>query len=121
MTNIRANCPSCGQVDIKAEAISLDVVPGGEQGRYCFTCPNCSADVIRPADRKVVDLLRAVGVSTREAPDEVAPPSLPAEDRNPCPHTPAFSMDDLIDLHFLLQQDAWLADKLSEATNALRT
>jgi hypothetical protein len=106
---------------MKAEAISLEIHDEGDQGRYGFTCPECSADVIKPADRKVVDLLLAIGVKTREAPNEPGPPSLPAEDQNPCPHAPAFTMDDLIDMHFLLQQDAWLADKLSEGKDALRT
>lgn len=109
---------------MKAEAISLEIADDGEQGRYGFTCPECSADVTKPADRKTVDLLLAVGVSTREAPAapaEAGPPSFPAEDQNPCPHAPALTMDDLIDLHFLLQHDAWLAEELSGGTGALRT
>lgn len=121
MTDIRANCSICGQVDMKAEAISLEIADDGEQGRYAFTCPDCGADVTKAADRKTVDLLLAVGVNTREALDEAGPPSIPAEDQSPCPHAPPFTMDDLIDLHFLLQQDACLAVKLSEGTDALRT
>ena len=104
---------------MKAEAISLEVAEDGEQGRYGFTCPDCRADVIKPADRKTVDLLLAIGVNTRELLDEAEPPPLPAEDQNPCPDAPAFTMDDQIDLHFLLRDDAWLAD-LSEGTDALR-
>ncbi len=115
MADIRANCPSCGQVDMSAEAISLQIAGGGERGQYAFTCPDCSTDVTRPADRKVVALLIAAGVSTRGAPAEptaAGPPSLPAEDRNPCPHAPAFTLDDVIDLHFLLQNDAWAAEEV---------
>ena len=100
---------------MKAEAISLELADDGEQGQYAFTCPDCSADVTRPADRKVVALLLAVGVSTHEASAEGAAPepSLSADDRNPAPHAPAFTLDDLIDLHFLLQDDAWLSEELS--------
>jgi hypothetical protein len=100
---------------MKAEAISLELADDGEQGQYAFTCPDCSADVTRPADRKVVALLLAVGVSTHEASAERAAPepSLSAEDRNPAPHAPAFTLDDLIDLHFLLQDDAWLSEEIS--------
>ena len=106
---------------MKAEAISLEVADDGDQGRYAFTCPDCGDHVTRPADRETVDLLLAIGVSTCEALDEARPPSIPADDQNPFPHAPPFTMDDLIDLHFLLQQDAWLADELSEGTDALRT
>jgi hypothetical protein len=100
---------------MKAEAISLELADDGEQGQYAFTCPDCSADVTRPADRKVVALLLAVGVSTHEAPAaaEAETPSLAPEDRDPAPHAPAFTLDDLIDLHFLLEDDAWLSEEIS--------
>ena len=113
MATIRANCPTCGQVDLPAEEISLEVADGGDRGRYAFTCPDCSADITRAADRKVVDLLRAAGATPNDA--EASEPTtvaLPAEDRSPRPDAPAFTMDDLIDLHFLLQDDAWLAQEL---------
>ena len=47
-----------------------------------------------------------------DAPAETEP-SLPAEDRNPCPDAPAFTLDDVIDLHFLLQDQAWLAQEVA--------
>jgi hypothetical protein len=99
---------------MKAEAISLELADDGEQGHYAFTCPDCSADVTRPADRKVVALLLAVGVSTHEAPAaEAETPSLAPEDQDPAPHAPAFTLDDLIDLHFLLEDDAWLSEEIA--------
>jgi hypothetical protein len=116
MADILANCPSCGQVGMSAEAISLQLAGDGERGQYAFTCPDCSADVTKPADRKVVALLLAAGVSTDGAsaePEAADPPSLPAEDQNPCRHLPAFTLDDVIDLHFLLQDDAWLAEEIT--------
>ena len=98
---------------MKAEAISLELADDGEQGQYAFTCPDCRADVTRPADRKVVALLLAVGVNTHEAAEAAAQaPSLAPEDRNPAPNAPAFSLDDLIDLHFLLEDDAWLSEEI---------
>ena len=110
MATIRANCPTCGRVDLSAEAISLEVAGDGDRGRYAFTCPDCRADITRAADRKVVTLLLAAGATSHgaEATAETAA-SLPAEDRTPCPDAPAFTLDDLIDLHFLLQDHAWLA------------
>ncbi len=99
---------------MKAEAISLELADDGEQGHYAFTCPDCSADVTRPADRKVVALLLAVGVNTHEAPAAAAEePTLAPEDRDPAPHAPAFTLDDLIDLHFLLEDDAWLSEEIA--------
>jgi endogenous inhibitor of DNA gyrase (YacG/DUF329 family) len=109
MAAIRANCPSCGQVDMSAEAISLQIASDGERGQYAFTCPDCSTDVTRPADPKVVAVLLAAGANPHGVPEErsaTAQPSLPAEDRNPCPNAPAFTLDDVIDLHFLLQNHA---------------
>jgi hypothetical protein len=96
------------------EEISLEIAGDGERGQYAFTCPDCRADVTKPADRKVVALLLAAGVSTQDAPAEATEeegPSLPSEDRNPVPGAPAFTLDDIIDLHFLLDDDAWLAER----------
>jgi hypothetical protein len=100
---------------MKAEAISLELFDDGEQGQYAFTCPDCSADVTRPADRKVVALLLAVGVNAHEAPAATAPdePTLAPEDQGPSPHAPAFTLDDLIDLHFLLEDDAWISEEIA--------
>ena len=114
MATIRTNCPTCGQVDLSAEAISLEVAGSGDRGRYAFTCPDCSADITRAADRTAVRLLLAAGATSQgvDAPAETAA-SLPAEDRNPSPDAPAFTLDDLIDLHFLLQDQARLAEELA--------
>ena len=118
MATIRTNCPTCGEVDLSPEAISLEVAGSGDRGRYAFTCPDCSADITRAADRTAVRLLLAAGAtSEREgAPAETAA-SLPAEDRNPCPDAPAFTLDDLIDLHFLLQDQTWLAEDAARAAS----
>jgi hypothetical protein len=116
MANIRANCPTCGRVDMPADAISLEVVDDGDRGHYAFRCPDCGAEVVRPADRKVVALLLAAGASSnavQDAPAEATAPSLPEEDRNPCPQAPAFTLDDLIDLHFLLEDHAWLEEEIT--------
>ena len=121
MATIRTNCPTCGQVDLPAEEISLEVAAGGDRGRYAFTCPDCRTDITRAADGKAVSLLLAAGATSDAAAPEPTTVSLPAEDQNPCPDAPAFTMDDLIDLHFLLQDETWLAQevdlgRLGEAT-----
>jgi hypothetical protein len=94
------------------EDISLELDGDGDRGRYAFTCPDCSADVIKPADGKIVALLLAAGVATTDADAEEELPSLPDEDRSPRPEASAFTLDDLIDLHFLLEDDAWLTEEI---------
>ena len=111
MATIRTNCPTCGEVDLSPEAISLEVAGDGDRGRYAFTCPDCSADITRAADRRAVSLLLAAGATSHRT-AAPATTALPDEDRNPCPDAPAFTLDDLIDLHFLLQDEAWLAQEV---------
>jgi hypothetical protein len=115
MAIIRTTCPTCGQVDLGAEAISLQVAHGGEQGEYAFTCPECSVEVSKLADSKIIGLLIAAGASAQETPAEPAErqlPPLPPEDRSPSPDASAFTLDDVIDFHFLLQDDLWNAELL---------
>lgn len=73
------------------EDIVLHVSDEGE-GKYQFSCPSCRADVEKEADPKIVALLVSAGVHVAEA----SPPT-GAE--------PAFTLDDLIDLHFELSDD----------------
>jgi len=112
MTAIRTKCPSCGEVDLAPDEMSLYVTPSGEQGSYCFTCPECDLPVDRPANRKTVALLIAAGVETTPMPldPELA---LPLEDRSPDPGAAAFTLDDVIAFHFLLQDDRTLAGLLA--------
>jgi hypothetical protein len=99
---------------MRPEDISLELAGEGVRGQYAFTCPDCHADVIKPADSKIVGLLLAAGVATTDADAaaEEALPQLPDEDRSPRPEASAFTLDDLIDLHFLLEDDAWLSEEV---------
>ncbi len=109
MASIRANCPNCGQVDLRPEELSLRVET--DEGRYGFTCPGCCAEVTGSADPRMVALLLAAGVeaeSAQRAPEDALAP----EDRSPRPDAAAFTLDDVIDLHFLLDDDAWLEEEL---------
>jgi hypothetical protein len=111
MASIRANCPNCGQVDLRPEELSLRVE--ADHGRYGFTCPGCRTEVSGSADRRMVAVLIAAGVEAGSA--ERAPEAaLPPEDRSPRPDAAAFTLDDVIDLHFLLDDDAWLEEELSQ-------
>jgi hypothetical protein len=108
MTSIRTNCPRCGEVEMRADVILLTVESGTGEGIYSFVCPVCEDLVEKPADRKIVSLLRSVGVETAERDvDAVA-----IEDR---PEGPEFTLDDVIDFHFELSDDAWFERLLAAA------
>ena len=99
------------------EAILLEVGPGGGEGSYRFVCPQCTEQVEKPADRKIVALLVSAGVGVR---DDV-PGAGPEEDQGDGPtwlerHAggPPFTVDDLISFHFLLQDDGRLQRFLAE-------
>lgn len=86
------------------ESILLSVDRLGEEGFYSFVCPVCLEDVQKQADRKIVALLVSAGVAMGE---ETAPAAgvllqeAPAE----VPDAPAFTLDDLIHFHYVLDDD----------------
>lgn len=94
------------------EAILLEVARGGREGTYRFTCPSCLDAVEKRADRKIVALLVSAGVdvasrsSTQTA--QLFDEGAMVEPDPPIPDAPAFTLDDLIDFHFALQDDAWI-------------
>ncbi len=92
---------------MRADVILLTVESGTGEGVYSFVCPVCEDLVEKPADRKIVSLLRSVGVETAEG-ESVA---VASEIR---PEGPAFTLDDVIDFHFQLSDDAWF-DRLMAA------
>jgi hypothetical protein len=116
MTTIRTTCPRCGEVDMGPEAISLSVRPSGREGSYRFTCPRCDDAVEKRADRKIVALLVSAGVDLEprsadsgdtlfdQDPDEAFEPLEQA------PAGPAFTIDDVIEFHFLLEDDRYLKE-----------
>lgn len=100
------------------EAIVLSVRQNGREGTYRFTCPVCLDDVEKRADRKIVALLVSAGVDVTGAPPG---PSRAAslfdgddEDRPDREQAPPFTVDDLIDFHFRLQDDRYIQEFLSK-------
>jgi predicted RNA-binding Zn-ribbon protein involved in translation (DUF1610 family) len=106
MTSIRTNCPRCGEVEMRADVIVLTVEDRSGEGSYSFVCPSCLDLVKKSADRKIVGLLRSVGVDVAERPSAEAEAEAEAESR---PDGPPFTVDDLIDFHYLLDGDDWFA------------
>ena len=113
MTTIRTKCPACGDVDLGADAISMTLAPTGDQGEYAFTCPVCMVDVTKPANRRTAALLIAAGVEPGELPEPAPTPSMPFEDLSPTPEAPAFTLDDVIAFHFLLEDDVAIAEEFA--------
>jgi len=98
-------------MDLTPDEMSLFLTPSGDRGSYSFTCPECSQEVDRPASRKTVALLIAAGVEPTSMP-EAPELDLPSEDRSPDPDAPPLTLDDLIELHFQLQDDLALSELL---------
>jgi len=119
MTTIRTTCPRCGEVDMGPEAIVLSVRQSGKEGSYRFTCPNCSDDVEKRADRKIVALLVSAGVDIDQGDAEGGQLLFDddeAEDpRDSVPHGPPFSIDDVIEFHYLLEDDRYIAEFLASS------
>lgn len=100
MTTIKATCPVCGEVSLTPDDLELWVFPdGSEEDFYAFECPGCDDRVEKPADARIVRLLRTGGVEPRE-PD--AHPEMPPTG------LPPITRDELLDFHELLQRDDWL-------------
>ena len=113
MTTIRTKCPSCGDVDLGADAITMTLAPSGDQGEYRFTCPVCMDAVTKPASRRTAALLIAAGVEPTELADPTPTQPFPDEDLPPYPDLAAFTLDDVIAFHWLLEDDVALADEFA--------
>jgi hypothetical protein len=98
------------------ESILLEVVRGGREGTYRFECPTCMEPVQKRADRKIVALLvsAGVGVAGRDVPpvselmEEPASAADPDDPRGTLPRGPSFTIDDVIDFHFRLQDERYI-------------
>ena len=99
MTSIRTKCPHCGEVEMQARGVLLTVEPASGEGTYTFVCPLCDQVVEKPADRRIASLLMSIGVEVEERDGQVVDESRP--------EGPPLTLDDVIDFHFLLDQDDW--------------
>jgi hypothetical protein len=113
VTTIRANCPSCGDVQLTADDLTVRVCADDERGSYCFKCPDCQGAVAKEASRRIVDLLVSSGVRMQvwRLPAELS------ETRVGEPLKP----DDLLDFHLLLTGDDWFEDLEVEVRRSLNS
>ena len=111
VTTIRANCPSCGDVQLTADDLTVRVCADDERGSYCFRCPDCQGAVAKEASRRIVDLLVSSGVRMQvwRLPAELS------ESRVGEPLTP----DDLLDFHLLLAGEEWFEQLATEVRRTL--
>lgn len=91
--------------------IALSLGPADDQGSFSFSCPACLARVQQPATRETLAALLAAGAKVGGTHTDEAP-VLPPQDRAPDPDAPPLTLDDLIDLHFLLRGEVGLQDVL---------
>ena len=99
------------------EAISLSVRSSGREGSYRFTCPRCDDPVEKRADRKIVALLVSAGVDLEPRGSGETVDTLfdqePVEPLERAPAGPAFTIDDVIEFHFLLEDERYLREFLA--------
>ena len=102
------------------EAISLSVRSSGREGSYRFTCPRCDDSVEKRADRKIVALLVSAGVDLEPRSAGEASETLfdqePVATMEALEHAmdgPAFTIDDVIEFHFLLEDEHHLEEFLA--------
>ncbi len=60
-TTIRATCVSCGDVELRVEALVVSVSAPTDTTAYVFTCPLCGEINARHVSRRVADLLVSSG------------------------------------------------------------
>ncbi len=63
MTTIKTTCSTCGDVELAADDLLLELTPMEGTGRYSFICPFCESNQYRPANERVVAILLATGVA----------------------------------------------------------
>ena len=101
------------------EAILLSVRENGREGAYRFTCPSCADDVEKRADRKIVALLVSAGVDIDRPATAPAHPELMFDQEDPqgapAATGPAFTIDDVIEFHFLLEDDRYIEEFLASS------
>lgn len=123
MTRIRATCPSCGEVELRPDEIELRVVgfdPSDvrDGSTYRFDCPACCDEIAKPADSRIARLLTSGGVPVTCIGDpELDAVVAAAMGRIVHPEGivlgPAFTTDDLLDFHELLQTRDWFEQLLA--------
>lgn len=103
------------------ESIFLSVRGDGNEGSYRFQCPNCEDPVEKRADRKIVALLVSAGVDIDEqegvqtAPAATHPELFDELGEELRDLGPAFTTDDVIEFHYLLEDEGYIRNFLASS------
>lgn len=100
MATIRANCTTCGDVELLSRDMRVRVCRDDNSGTYSFCCPRCEGIVVAGAEPRIVELLVTSGV-------KLITWDLPAE-LYEIHHGDPITHDDLLDFHELLADDGWM-------------
>lgn len=112
MSKIRVHCSSCKErADLPPRDISLHIHRLRSETRerlmssYAFVCPSCDSIVTKTADESVISVLLSGGVDpcATHVAGAVGAHNHPEDP----PAGPAFTSDDLLDFHQLLERDDW--------------
>jgi hypothetical protein len=97
------------------QSILLSIRERSGEGSYRFSCPTCLHTIEKPADRKVAALLLSAGVEVDDLgqQEEFLPDHAEVNLDEMRPEGPPFTVDDLINFHFLLKDDEALYRALS--------
>lgn len=100
MAIVRANCPTCGDVETSSRNVSLQFCVSTMASSYAFQCPACRLMVSKPASKRAVTALEQAGVQVVywDYPAELAESKAGV----------AISHDDLLSFHESLCRQGWL-------------
>ncbi len=100
MAVVRATCDECGDIQLTAEDVVVRLCLDDQRASYVFQCPECRSPVARPLESRLVEVLASSGspVSLWHLPAELEEQHVGA----------AFTHDDLIEFHQLLDTDGWM-------------
>jgi hypothetical protein len=103
-------------VDLEPDDVVLSIPQGGRGSTYAFTCPACADPVEKAADRKTVALLISAGVEPSPMDPSADPrPRVDRDEIEPLgslADAVPFTLDDLIDFHFLLLDEVYIEECL---------
>jgi hypothetical protein len=101
-TQIKATCPDCGEVNLTPEDVQLMVCTVQTLSYYAFDCGGCVRQVRKPADDRIVTLLKSGGVRVQRW----RIPAEALEEKN----GPAVGYDDVLDFALAVGDTDYLAD-----------
>ena len=97
---IRVACAHCGIIRVTMAELTLRICVDDGSWSYCFRCPTCGLANAQETDAPAITPLLAVGAP-------VQPWHLPAELTEEHGTEPRLTLDDLLDLHLLLEGSDW--------------